>query len=105
MRAGYQLTEVGVIPEDWKTASIVQVAPKIIDYRGRTPRKLGMNWGGGDIPALSARNVKMGFIDFNEECNFGSDALYEKWMTNGHAARDDIVFTTCQVPAGYKRAC
>jgi type I restriction enzyme S subunit len=95
----YQQTTVGVIPADWATTSIVEAAPKIIDYRGRTPRKLGMEWGGGDIPALSARNVKMGFIDFNEECNFGSESLYKRWMTNGDAACGDIVFTT-EAPLG-----
>ena len=37
-----------------------------------------MSWGGGDIPALSAGNVRMGFIDFSEECYFGSEALYKR---------------------------
>ena len=83
VRPGYKQTEVGVIPQDWETPSIIKVAPKIIDYRGRTPRKLGMDWGGGEIAALSARNVKMGFIDFDEEWNLGSEALYKRWMTNG----------------------
>jgi type I restriction enzyme S subunit len=99
VRPGYQLTEVGVIPQDWETPSIFEAAPKIIDYRGRTPRKLGMDWGGGEIAALSARNVKMGFIDFDEECNLGSEALYKRWMTNGDTERGDIVFTT-EAPLG-----
>jgi type I restriction enzyme S subunit len=99
IRAGYKQTEVGVIPEDWETPSIIDVAPKIVDYRGRTPRKLGMDWGGGEIAALSARNVKMGFIDFGEECNLGSEALYRRWMTNGDTERGDIVFTT-EAPLG-----
>ena len=99
MRPGYQQTEAGVIPQDWETPSIIEVAPKIIDYRGRTPRKFGMDWGGGEIAALSARNVKMGFIDFDEECNLGSEALYRRWMTNGETERGDIVFTT-EAPLG-----
>ena len=99
VRPGYKQTEVGVIPQDWETPSIIEVAPKIIDYRGRTPRKLGMDWGGGEIAALSARNVKMGFIDFDEECNLGSEALYKRWMTNGDTERGDIVFTT-EAPLG-----
>ena len=99
LRAGYKQTEVGVIPEDWETPSIIDVAPKIVDYRGRTPRKLGMDWGGGEIAALSARNVKMGFIGFDEECNLGSEALYRRWMTNGDTERGDIVFTT-EAPLG-----
>ncbi len=60
---GYRRPEVGVIPEDWIALPISKIVQNIIDYRGRTPRKLGMTWGEGNIPALSARNVKMGFID------------------------------------------
>ena len=45
---GYKKTDIGVVPEDWETPAIIDAAPKIIDYRGRTPRKLGMDWGGGD---------------------------------------------------------
>jgi type I restriction enzyme S subunit len=99
VRPGYKKTDAGVIPEEWQTPPIIEVTCKIIDYRGRTPRKLGMDWGGGEIPALSARNVKKGFIDFDEECNFGSEALYVKWMTSGDTAKDDIVFTT-EAPLG-----
>ena len=99
LRPGYKQTEVGVIPEDWETPTIIELASRIIDYRGRTPKKLGMSWGGGDIPALSAGNVRMGFIDFSEECYFGSEALYKRWMTRGEIAKDDIVFTT-EAPLG-----
>ncbi len=58
-----------------------------------------MDWGGGDIPALSARNVKMGLVDLQEETYFGSDALYKRWMTKGDAERGDIVITT-EAPLG-----
>jgi type I restriction enzyme S subunit len=96
---GYRMTEVGVIPEDWSIARILEVAHQIMDFRGRTPKKLGMTWGGGDIPALSANNVKKGFLDLNEECYFGSEKLYSRWMTQGDIAKDDILFTT-EAPLG-----
>lgn len=99
VRPGYKQTEVGVIPDVWETATTLGLSRQIIDYRGRTPRKLGMEWGAGDIPALSAGNVKMGFIDFSEESYFGSEALYKRWMTQGDVAKDDIVFTT-EAPLG-----
>lgn len=83
----------------WRTAPLRSLCHNIIDYRGRTPKKLGMEWGGGDIPALSARNVKMGYIDFEEECYFGSDDLYRRWMTNGDAKKDDLV-VTLEAPLG-----
>ncbi|HRL52693.1 MAG TPA: restriction endonuclease subunit S [Acidovorax temperans] len=70
-----------------------------MDFRGRTPGKLGMEWGKGDIPALSAGNVKKGFIDFSAECYFGSEELYRRWMTRGDVSKGDVVFTT-EAPLG-----
>ena len=58
-----------------------------------------MDWGGGNIPALSANNVKMGFIDFKRECYLGSEELYDTWMTKGHTQKNDIVFTM-EAPLG-----
>ncbi|WP_206198982.1 restriction endonuclease subunit S [Zoogloea dura] len=78
---------------------MLRISRQIMDYRGRTPKKLGMDWGGGDIPALSAGNVKMGYVDFDAECYFGSEALYSRWMTRGDIAKDDILFTT-EAPLG-----
>jgi type I restriction enzyme S subunit len=99
LRSDFKQTEAGVIPIDWDTDTMLGVSRQIMDYRGRTPKKLGMDWGGGDIPALSAANVKMGFIDFEEECYFGSEALYSRWMTRGSVAKGDILFTT-EAPLG-----
>ena len=99
LRPGYKQSELGVIPEDWCTHTMLKASRKILDFRGRTPRKLGMDWGGGDIPALSAGNVKMGYIDFAEECYLGSDSLYKRWMTNGDVEKDDIV-VTLEAPLG-----
>ena len=82
-----------VIPPDWTVESLGDVMSNIIDFRGKTPLKIGMAWGGGDIPALSANNVEMGRINFRKECYFGSETLYTKWMTNGVCAKDDVVMT------------
>jgi len=99
VRPGYQLTEVGVIPENWEVHTIIDVSQKIMDFRGRTPKKLGMCWGGGDIPALSAGNVRKGFVDFSIECYLGSDELYQRWMTQGRVQKGDVLFTT-EAPLG-----
>ena len=96
---GYKDSELGQIPEDWDAFEINNLVENIIDYRGRTPRKLGMDWGGGNIVALSAGNVKKGYIDFDAECYLGSDLLYKKWMRNGEAQKDDIAFTM-EAPLG-----
>ena len=74
------------------------VLNKIIDFRGKTPLKLGMKWG-GNIPALSAMNVKDGIIKFNEDTHYGSIELYEKWMTKGDCTKGDIVLTM-EAPMG-----
>jgi type I restriction enzyme, S subunit len=57
-----------------------------------------MEWG-GDIPALSANNVEMGQINLQKETNFGSPALYERWMTQGDAEAGDVLITT-EAPLG-----
>ncbi|EPJ3934392.1 restriction endonuclease subunit S [Klebsiella sp. R19] len=95
----YKSSELGLIPEDWKATTIKELTKNIIDYRGRTPKKLGMDWGGGNILALSAGNVKKGFIDFQSENYFGSYELYKKWMVAGDVQKDDIVFTM-EAPLG-----
>ncbi|MFT5789767.1 MAG: type I restriction enzyme S subunit [Shewanella sp.] len=98
-RKGTKTSELGEIPEDWDVISIANLTRNIIDYRGRTPKKLGLDWGGGDIVALSAGNVKKGYIDFEEGCYLGSEELYKKWMKNGSVEKDDIVFTM-EAPLG-----
>lgn len=99
LKPGYKQTEVGVIPQDWHVENMLDISSQIMDYRGRTPKKLGMAWGGGEIPALSAGNVKRGYIDFSAECYLASSELYKRWMTRGDVSRDDIVFTT-EAPLG-----
>ncbi len=87
------------VSDGWITKPLSAVLSLIIDFRGKTPKKLGMEWGDGDIPALSANNVGMGKIDFSKECYFASEALYKKWMTKGDANVGDVVLTT-EAPLG-----
>jgi type I restriction enzyme S subunit len=58
-----------------------------------------MDWGGGDIPALSAMNVDMGSINLEKETNFGSETLFERWMASGDVARGAVLITT-EAPLG-----
>ena len=90
---------LGRIPVEWELRRLGEVLDGVIDFRGKTPRKLGMTWGGGEIPALSANNVKMGWIDFDKETYYGSEKLYEVWMTKGDAFRGDIIITM-EAPLG-----
>jgi type I restriction enzyme S subunit len=95
----YRQTEVGIIPEDWELSPFRQIVASYIDYRGRTPRKLGLEWGGGDILALSANNVEMGKINQDKEAYFGSEALYRKWMLQGDCEKGDVLLTM-EAPLG-----
>jgi hypothetical protein len=90
---------VNHLPPNWTETRLGEVLQALLDFRGRTPKKIGMVWGGGDIPALSALNVRMGSIDFSRTSHFGSQALYERWMTTGDPARGDIVLTM-EAPLG-----
>lgn len=99
LKPGYKRTDVGVIPKDWSPILFSDVVGKYIDYRGRTPRKLGLAWGGGDILALSANNVGMGHINFEKDANFGSEELHDRWMTQGRCEKGDVLLTM-EAPLG-----
>ena len=83
----------------WQPCAFYDLLDDVLDFRGRTPKKLGMEWGNGTIVSLSANNVKNGFIDFEAECNLGSEELYENWMGQVDLQKDDIVFTM-EAPLG-----
>ncbi|HAS8108481.1 TPA: restriction endonuclease subunit S [Vibrio vulnificus] len=83
----------------WQSVPLLSCVDEIIDFRGKTPKKIGMEWGNGSIKALSANNVKQGYIDFKRECYLASEELYEAWMTKGDCSKDDIVFTM-EAPLG-----
>ena len=84
---------------EWRELTFGELLDDIIDFRGRTPVKLGMEWGNGNITSLSANNVKNGFIDYKAECNLGSEELYQRWMGDVRLEKDDIVFTM-EAPLG-----
>lgn len=78
---------------------IDEIVIDYFDYRGKTPKKLGMDWGGGSIKALSANNVEKGKINFNKECYLASEELYKIWMNKGHCEKGDVVMTM-EAPLG-----
>lgn len=95
----FKNTEFGKIPQEWEVANLYDHLKSVLDFRGKTPKKLGMEWGNGEIPALSANNVKMGYIDFAAECYLGSNELYQKWMTKGDLEKGDVLMTM-EAPLG-----
>ena len=85
--------------KDWIKRPLLSNIEKIIDYRGRTPKKLGLNWSDTGYLALSALNVKNGYIDFNVDANYGNQELYDRWMGDKHLHKGQVVFTT-EAPMG-----
>lgn len=82
----------------YKIDKLVQL---IMDYRGKTPKKLGMNWTENqcDIVALSAKNIKDNKIVNTDKSHYGSESLYKRWMKDGDIEPGDILITS-EAPLG-----
>ena len=85
--------------DDWEQRKLLDCIQKITDFRGRTPKKLGMDWSERGYLALSALNVKDGYIDFSQDVHYGDQSLYEKWMTGNELHKGQVLFTT-EAPMG-----
>lgn len=77
---------------DWDVKLLDEVVEYFIDYRGKTPSKVGEG-----IPLVTAKIVKNGRIAIPNE--FISIEDYPKWMTRGYPEIDDVVLTT-EAPLG-----
>jgi type I restriction enzyme S subunit len=96
--AAFQDSALGPIPLGWEVGTIEDATSLIIDYRGRTPKKMGSDWSESGIPAVSAKNVKAGRLVRPEMFNFVSEALYERWMKDKLAIGD--ILMTSEAPLG-----
>ena len=90
---------IGRIPKEWDALNVEATVDSVMDFRGKTPLKIGMDWGGGEIPAISANNVVMGKIDLSKGTYYGSEALYKKWMVKGSTQKGDVIITM-EAPLG-----
>lgn len=84
---------------EWERLSFLDSIERIIDFRGRTPKKLGLEWSPSGYRALSALNVKQGYIDFLIDPHFGDQELYDKWMSGSELHQGQVLFTT-EAPMG-----
>ncbi len=94
----FQDSSIGPIPHGWTVGTIEDATSLIIDYRGRTPKKLGSDWSSTGIPAVSAKNVKGGRLVRPDMFNFVSEELYERWMKDKLALGD--ILMTSEAPLG-----
>ena len=58
-----------------------------------------MDWSESGYLALSALNVKDGYIDFSQDVHYGDQALYDKWMSGNELHKGQVLFTT-EAPMG-----
>lgn len=91
-------SELGEIPKGWTVDNLSGVLELIIDYRGKTPLKLGYDWSEDGIIALSAKNVKNRSIYNLDNVHIGSEELYNVWMKDKLQYGD--VLLTSEAPLG-----
>lgn len=84
--------------EEWKEVTLKDITQLVIDYRGKTPLKLGGEWSDSGYRALSAKNVKTGIIVAEESIRYVDEDLYRKWMKD-EVQRGDILITS-EAPFG-----
>lgn len=85
--------------DTWKQRKLLDCIEKVIDFRGRTPKKLGLDWSDNGYLALSALNVKNGYIDFSADQHYGNQELYDRWMSGNDLKKGQVLFTT-EAPMG-----
>lgn len=78
--------------------SLGDITDLIIDYRGKTPKKLGGDWSENGYRALSAKNVKTGKIVNQDLIRFVDEDLYKRWMKD-EIKKGDILITS-EAPFG-----
>lgn len=83
---------------EWKIYRLGDICKNIIDYRGKTPAKLGADWAKSGYRVLSAKNIKTGNIVQTNSIRYVDENLYKKWMKD-EIERGDIIITS-EAPFG-----
>ena len=83
---------------EFENKPLSEIISEIIDYRGKTPKKLGGDWSNDGIRALSAKNIKTGKIVQEETIRYVDEDLYKKWMKQ-EIERGTILITS-EAPFG-----
>lgn len=83
---------------EWKRYALGDITELVIDYRGKTPKKLGGDWSHRGYRALSAKNIKTGHIVQPDTIRFVDEDMYRKWMKD-EIRRGDILITS-EAPFG-----
>lgn len=65
----------------------------VLDYRGKTPKKLGSHWMESGVRVISAKNVHNGILDNVDDIRFVTPDVYKKWMKD-EIRRNDILLAS-----------
>jgi type I restriction enzyme S subunit len=85
---------LGDVPEHWNALPFTKYVAEKSDYRGKTPEKTQ-----DGVFLVTARNVRMGFIDYECSQEYVAKDEYDEIMRRGLPKKGDIVFTT-EAPLG-----
>lgn len=83
-----------VLPIHWKILPLTKYLSEMSDYRGKTPEKMDEG-----VFLVTARNVRMGFIDYDCSQEYVAEEEYNEIMRRGLPKHGDILFTT-EAPLG-----
>lgn len=65
----------------------------VLDYRGKTPKKLGSDWVEDGVRVVSAKNVHDGVLDNLDDIRCVTPSVYKKWMKD-EIRRNDILLAS-----------
>lgn len=84
--------------EQMRTQPLANLLDRILDHRGRTPKKLGGDFVADGVPVLSAKVIKDGVIDSSAELRFVAEEMWHRWMPE-KLQRGDVLLTS-EAPLG-----
>lgn len=85
---------LGSAPSHWQVLPLTRYLSEMSDYRGKTPKKTDEG-----VFLVTARNVRMGLIDYDCSQEFIALEDYDEVMRRGLPKKGDILFTT-EAPLG-----
>lgn len=86
---------IDMLPTHWRIVPLTKYLNSIIDYRGRTPKKIE---NGGQL-LVTARNIKMGRIDYSLSEEYVDPEDAQALLNRGKPEIGDVLFTT-EAPLG-----
>ena len=73
------------------------VLASLVDHRGRTPKKLGVDFTASGVPVISAKNIRDGRLVM-DDVRFVSEDVFHRWMPERLEVGD--VLLTSEAPLG-----